>query len=141
VAYHDRFTKDDNARSREMFEKAIELDPGYARAITKKTWTYLQEYWNGWTDAPDQVLQKAMEEASRAIAVDPNEPLAHYALASVYRMQKRHDLAISEFRRAYAHARDACPTKGSDPGRSQRPGSSRAHRHARIAKPLISADR
>jgi adenylate cyclase len=84
-----------------MFEKAIELDPGYARAIIKKTWTYLQEYWNGWTDAPDQVLKKAMEEASHAIAVDPNEPLAHYALASVYLMQKRHNLAISEFRRAY----------------------------------------
>jgi TolB-like protein/class 3 adenylate cyclase len=101
VVYMDRFTREDNARSREMFEKAIELDPGYARAITKKTWTYLQEYWNGWTEVPDEVLKKAMEEASRAIAVDPNEPLAHYALASVYLMQKRHDLAISEFQRAY----------------------------------------
>jgi adenylate cyclase len=101
VTYHDRFTKEDNARSREMFERAIELDPGYARAITKNAWTYLQEYWNGWTDAPDELLDKAMEQARRAIDVDPNEPWAHYALASVYLMQKRHDLAISEFRRAY----------------------------------------
>ena len=47
--YVDRFNKEDNLRAREMFEKAIELDPGYAFAITRYVWTYLFDYWWSWT--------------------------------------------------------------------------------------------
>jgi adenylate cyclase len=100
--YMDRYTKEDNLRARKLFEKAVQLDSSYARALSKNTWTYLLEYWNGWTDAPEQALQRGIEVAQRALAADPNEPWAHYAIASAYLIQKKHDLAVGAFQRAYA---------------------------------------
>jgi adenylate cyclase len=96
-----RFTKEDNLQARALFEKALELDQGYARAAGKLTWTYLFDYYNGWSDTPDAALEKALEVARRAIAIDPNEPWAHYALASVYLMEKRHDQALNEYQKAH----------------------------------------
>jgi hypothetical protein len=60
-----------------LFEKAIELDAGYVRAYGKNTWTYLLEFYNGWTDSPEQALEQAMEAAKSGIAADPNEPWAY----------------------------------------------------------------
>ena len=94
-------TREDNLRSREMFEKAIELDPGYARAYGKNTWTYLLEYANGWTDEPERAFQKALEVANTAVAADPNEPWAHYGLGSAYIWQKQYDLGIQSFQKAH----------------------------------------
>jgi adenylate cyclase len=101
IVYMDKGTRDDNLRSREMFEKALELDPGYARAYGKNTWTYLLEYANGWTDEPERAFQKAMEVANTAVAVDPNEPWAHYGLGSAYIWRKQYDLGIQSFQRAH----------------------------------------
>jgi adenylate cyclase len=101
MVYIDRFTKEDNLRAREMFEKALELDPGYARAMGKNVWTYLLEYWSGWSDNPNQLLEQAMQMAKRGIAADPNEPWAHWGLASALVMQKRFDEALREYEKAY----------------------------------------
>jgi adenylate cyclase len=101
MVYMDKGTREDNLRSREMFEKAIELDPGYARAYGKNTWTYLLEYANGWTDEPERAFKKAMEMATTAVAVDPNEPWAHYGLGSVYIWHKQYDLGLQSFQRAH----------------------------------------
>jgi adenylate cyclase len=101
IVYIDRFTKEDNLRARAMFEKAIELDPGYARAMGKNVWTYLLEYWSGWSDNPEQSFEQAMQMAKRAIAADPNEAWAHWGLASVLTMQRRFDEALREYEKAY----------------------------------------
>jgi adenylate cyclase len=101
IVYIDRFTKEDNLRVRAMFDKAIELDPGYARAMGKNVWTYLLEYWSGWSDNPEQSFEQAMQMARRAIAADPNEAWAHWGLASVLTMQKRFDEALREYEKAY----------------------------------------
>jgi adenylate cyclase len=99
--YVDKHDKNDNLRAREMFEKAIQLDPGYARALAKNSWTYDAEYFNGWTDTPEATLAKALEVAQRAIVADPNEPWAHWAVAAAYLMRKDHNRAIAEYRKAY----------------------------------------
>lgn len=101
MVYMDKGTREDNLRSRHMFEKAIKSDPGYARAYGKNTWTYLLEYANGWTDKPELAFQKAMEIANTAVAVDPNEPWAHYGLGSAYIWRKQYDLGLREFQKAH----------------------------------------
>ena len=40
MEYLYRFTKEANAQARQMFEKAIELDPQYAEAYAWLGWTY-----------------------------------------------------------------------------------------------------
>ena len=97
----DKGTREDNLRSREMFEKAIELDPGYAKAIGKNTWTYLLEYYNGWTESPEEALARATNVAHEALRADPNEPWAYYGVASACLLQKKHDCAVRAFEKAH----------------------------------------
>jgi adenylate cyclase len=99
--YVDHVTKVDTIKARNLFEKTIELDSGFARAYGKNTWTYLFEYAYGWTDAPERTLQKAMEVANAGIAADSNEPWAHYGLGSAYIFQKQYDLGLREFQKAH----------------------------------------
>ena len=40
LEYFFRFTKETNAQARQMFEKAIALDPQYAEAYAWLGWTY-----------------------------------------------------------------------------------------------------
>jgi cytochrome c-type biogenesis protein CcmH/NrfG len=42
-----------------------------------------------------------MQMAKRGIAADPNEPWAHWGLASVLIMQKRFGEALMEYEKAY----------------------------------------
>ena len=102
MRYIDAGNKEDNERSKEMFKKALELDPGLGRAWGKHTWNYLADYWNGWSDDPQASLAQAMEIAKKGIAVDPNEGWTHYGLGLAYMIQKQHDLALQEFEKAVA---------------------------------------
>ena len=57
--------------ARQMFEKAIQADPNYARAMAECSLTYLIDVFNGWTDHREEWLQMAEELARRAIEIDP----------------------------------------------------------------------
>ncbi len=49
TAYSARFTKEANAQARQMFEKAIELDPQYAEAYARLSATYYLERFQQWS--------------------------------------------------------------------------------------------
>ena len=100
VVHFDKFTKEHNQQARDEFDKAIQLDPHYAKAMAKKAWTYIQEHWNGWGDDSQKSLSLALKSAQKAIATDPSEPSAHHALGSVRLFLRKHDLAINSFRKA-----------------------------------------
>ena len=97
----NRFTKEANAQARQMFEKAIELDPQYAEAYAFLGWTYFGEWVFQWSQDP-QILERAFELAQKAVALDDSLPLAHAALGQVYLWKKQHDQAIAEAERAIA---------------------------------------
>jgi len=67
--YFFRFTKGANAQARQMFERAISLDPEYASAHSWLGWTYWIEWSFGWGQDP-QSLERAFELAQMAIALD-----------------------------------------------------------------------
>ena len=48
-----RFTPEANREARRLYEKAIELDPDYARAYASLAWTYLTEHGERWGDPED----------------------------------------------------------------------------------------
>jgi adenylate cyclase len=101
VMHFDRFSKEDNQIARRMFERAVQIDPNYARAYAKNTWTYLIDYLYSWSDAPDQSLHEALRVAKQAVKADANEAWAHFALGAVYLFQRQHDLAVQEYEIAY----------------------------------------
>lgn len=97
---YEEFTEEGRIAAREAFRKARTLDPGYARAYARETWTHLSDYWGGRTETPDATLAKAEELAISALKADPTEARAHWALASVLLFQKRHSEAMTSYQRA-----------------------------------------
>ena len=59
-----RFTKEANAQARQMFEKAIELDPQYAEAYAWLGWTYYLEWGWQWSQSL-QTLERAFALAQQ----------------------------------------------------------------------------
>jgi adenylate cyclase len=101
VEYYNSVTKETNAQARQMFEKALELDPQYAEAYAFLGWTYLREWTLQWSLDP-QALEQALALAQRAIAVDDSLAQAHATLGAVYLWKKQYDPAIAEEERAIA---------------------------------------
>jgi len=98
--YSNRFTKEANAQARQMYEKAIALDPQYALAYASLGFTYYLEWVWQWTEDP-QSLEQASTLAQKALALDGSLPMAHVLLGYVSLWKNRqHDLAIAEGERA-----------------------------------------
>jgi adenylate cyclase len=94
-----RYTREANAEAREYFERAVAIDPHFARAHADVALTHAEDVFFGWTETPDQSSRLALEMARHALALDDNSRVAHYALAVTYLNMKRYDDALAENRR------------------------------------------
>jgi TolB-like protein/DNA-binding winged helix-turn-helix (wHTH) protein/Tfp pilus assembly protein PilF len=99
--YFLSYTKDGNAKARQMLEKAIALDPKYARAYADLGFSYWQEWIQQWTHDP-HTLDRAFQLEQQAIALDDSLPVAHMALGETYLFKKQYDQATAEAERAIA---------------------------------------
>jgi adenylate cyclase len=101
MEYFWSITKDGNAKARQLFEKAIELDPKYADAYA---WLG-QNYVIGWAFllSPDpNALDRASQLAQQSIALDDSLPFAHSVLGTSYLWKRQYAEAITEAQRALA---------------------------------------
>ena len=98
-AYFWRFTREGNVQARQLFEKAVALDPQYAGAYAVLSLTHLQEWALQWSQDP-QTLAQAFALAQRAVVLNDSLPLAHTTLGLAYVLQKQHARAIAEGERA-----------------------------------------
>jgi len=101
-AHFTRFTREDNAKAKELFAQAIKLDPRYAFAWTMLAWTHLMEVWIGYSSFPAESLKKAFELGSKAAQIDQNHPEVHMLFANLYLTQKKFDQALAEGEKAIA---------------------------------------
>ncbi len=95
-----QFTPPGNRRAREMFERAIELDHDYADAYAALGWTYSKAADMGWTEWPDEALERAHDLAQAALRRDPSDELAHVLLAVFHTYHRRYELALAALERA-----------------------------------------
>ena len=98
--HYDRRTRPANSKARQMFNQAIELDPQYAAAYVALGSCYFQAANYGWTEFPDQTLQRAYNLAQKALALEEANGSAHRLLGNVYLRWAQYDLAATELRRA-----------------------------------------
>ncbi len=98
--YFRRRTRSSMREARQMFEKAIEADPGYATAYAALGWYYFSNAGWGWTEFPAQALQQAHDLAQKALSLDQANASAHRLLGYVYLYRTQYDLATSELQRA-----------------------------------------
>jgi len=100
--YHLSTTLEANVQARQMFEKAIELDPQYAIAYASLAVTYVTE-WLFQQNQDPQIRERAFALAHKAIALDDSSPGAHEVLGLLYLwIDKQHEQAIAEGERSIA---------------------------------------
>jgi TolB-like protein/Tfp pilus assembly protein PilF len=87
------------AEARLLYEKAIEIDPGYARAYALLAINIAVE-WESDLEAPDSLLDRALELARKSVALDENDSACHSALGLVYLDRRSHDLAEHHYLKA-----------------------------------------
>jgi adenylate cyclase len=69
-----RFTKTDNAEARALFEKAIALDPDFARAYAMLAATHRQDWILAWTENLKESERLAYDNAEKAVRLAKAEP-------------------------------------------------------------------
>jgi len=90
---------EENERARALYRKALELDPKFARAYAGLAMTYAMEY-RLRPSAGTSALDRALELAETARAIDPDIPEVYWALGFVQTQGRRHDKAIEALERA-----------------------------------------
>jgi len=96
--YH--YSRARNREARELFERAIDLDPGFARAYAMLAWTHVFDFMNGWSDQPQRSLDDSIALATRAVAMREDLPVAYFVRGLAYREQAEYVRALVEAEKA-----------------------------------------
>ena len=102
--YFHRFTGEDNAQARKLFEDAIELDPNYAAPYCLLGWTHLNSIYFGWSVNPLESYEEAEKFTQKALAINDAMDNAHSLLSQIFLFKRKYDRAIEEAERAIAIA-------------------------------------
>ena len=94
-AEHHAFgTIDAHEKARRLYEAAIELDPGFARAhagLSELAW--LDTFIASWGKDRSPAIERAATHAERAVTLDPHDAHPHVVLGWVRMMQRQFDRA------------------------------------------------
>jgi adenylate cyclase len=96
-----RFTPTDNAHARDLFEKAIGLDPEFARAYANLAATHRQDSNGRWSQDPEssedlanRMARKAVELARNELEPKPSLPFALEQMGWVLLYREKHQEAL-----------------------------------------------
>jgi adenylate cyclase len=95
-----RYTQMDTHGAQTLYDKALNLDPNYARALAAKSRTLNIQWRYNWTDEQDNALNSALNLAYEAIQADPADARGFGELGFVHLYRKEHDASINAYRRA-----------------------------------------
>jgi adenylate cyclase len=98
----ERYNKADNAKARELFERALEIAPKYAYAWTMLAWTHWVDARFGFTKSRSESFKRSAELAQKAVALDDTQPDVHALLGSIHLFRRQYEEAIAEGEKAIA---------------------------------------
>ena len=90
----------DNRDARELFARALELDPKFARAYAALAMTYAMDYRYQTSPAASAPLERALRLAETARQIDPGIPEVYWALGFVQAQGRRHREALAALEKA-----------------------------------------
>jgi TolB-like protein/DNA-binding SARP family transcriptional activator len=93
LAHVVRFGGDDIFPARDMFARAIEIDPDFAQAHTFLAWSLVEIFWTEWGKNSRATIDHALLAAQKAVTLDGNDAMCHATLVYVYIARKSFDLA------------------------------------------------
>jgi len=94
-SYFQRFTKEDNAQARQMFEEAIALDSQFASAYAMLGWTHFFDGRFGWTESRVKSINMAFQCAQKVLEIDDTMDFAHTILSAVYLVKRQYEKAVA----------------------------------------------
>ena len=75
-----RFNKHDNAAADLHFHRAINLDPGFARAHAGLSFTSFQDAFLDYSNTKTSAVEQARRYAERSVELDPLDPFANFTM-------------------------------------------------------------
>ncbi|PDT43039.1 MULTISPECIES: tetratricopeptide repeat protein [Sinorhizobium] len=95
-----KFNLDDLKIAKQLFERAVELEPSFAQAHARLAYVHIQLGWYGPLDERAERIADATRLAERAIALDSREPAAHLALGRALALGGQPERGIDHLRNA-----------------------------------------
>ena len=102
LQHFDRYTLEDFAEARRLFDLAVERDPRFASALGQGAIAALSELMLGRAGPHEQLLSAMMANARRAVELDPRDPAAQLGLAAAYLATSDPKNGLESIRRAIA---------------------------------------
>ena len=89
-------SKENNAKAMELFERAVELDPGYVWAWVRLAWTHVMAAKPGWSPSPSEHSKKVDEISKKVLSLDESDSDVLALLGLYYLRQGQFEKAITE---------------------------------------------
>lgn len=99
-ALYTQRTSNENLLARDHLQRAIQLDPNFARAYSTLALTYVDEYRYRWSSSTEDPLLQTLQLAEKAVAIDNNLPQAYWSLAYAQLHLRRYEQAIESINRS-----------------------------------------
>jgi adenylate cyclase len=100
--YGYRMNKEDNILARQELEEAIALDPEHSLLYAMLATTHFMDLYYQSSESPLVSFAQASKNTKKALALDNESSVAHFALSHLYLARKEHDKAIAAIERAIA---------------------------------------
>ncbi len=95
-----RFTREDNAKVRELAEQAVKLDPQYGFGWSLLAYNYFNAARMGWCESPEEYFKKAIELNQKALTLNKDLFCATAMLGQIHLAQGQYERAIEMGRRS-----------------------------------------
>jgi adenylate cyclase len=99
---YDNPTQAANNEARELFQRAIDLDPNYAAAYAALGVMHYEAAVSGWTEFPNDEIARAEGLAKKALSLDPAATKAYLLLAYVGLFRRDYDGGLAQVDQALA---------------------------------------
>ena len=97
-----KHTPEDNARARELAQRALQLDPRSVFASIVYAKTFYIEVFYGWAEEPVPSIQAYAEAAARCVELAHEEAESHVHVGMAYMLQNKRPQAITSLEQAVA---------------------------------------
>ena len=95
-------TAEANRQSRDLYEKALALEPTSIAALTGIAWSYLIDWIGRWNVSPDEALERAHKLTRQALALDSTDYRVHVLRGYMLLDQKQYAEALRHYQQAIA---------------------------------------